>query len=1266
MLKITMGMSRGKFASILCIVFCFISSAYGAFTIDETFSTNDSFIIEQDEMNLTFFVLEDGLNYTTDNVCTVNGTPASFNSLTNEYNITLLNVTAINYNISCLNVSENKTPTFDLPVTGLANSEKKLMATVSNNFTFGSFVYYQPTYLNAARSIEPYSACSVDLEGSPFWFNTTSSVLHNVISSGPTLNFTATCNFTTVSDYMFNISFNSVAYEPQLELVESHFLENLTSTSGYRFGSYDYDLDGVEELYILSADGLSVYENEELLFQYPNIVMGSSSHFVISDMNFDGYGDILIGNLTDVEIINGSASNFTLPAVSVFSGTDVASFGVFDTDGDFLKDVLVVNGSGSLFDLNYVEDSDLTKKTFEVLQTNNPCDEVKIFDIDKNRAADIICLDTTSPQNIFFWTRNSSTSPLNDGFNKTLNYTPIDFYFTDINSDGDWELGVKSASRNYYYDNLTTTFDLLSVPSKDYGATANYEHIGSDIMLEELNSEIDLALSNPNSTINFLFNNSIANKDFNYPVASYLFSNRGIGSYKTSLSPSPHLLIGDFYSEGIVRYFNNTIDQYREIDLTHSSTIIPNSGTTNINFTVDINTTWSNKNYLLLIDYPATGKKYRNDIFDSQLNMKYHIVDESDSYEFNFLNSLKYNITIQPNKYSNILANQVSLSYNPPGCSCPFNQTGACFISTYCEVSDNITTAQNITLSNQLGNDRFEWTNIVSNAYITILNSSSDVFTNFIFANNTFVMENAAAQSSFIDSTFSNASVLFNLTNVSLENVSLSNTTLNIRNSSIVINNSDITINASNSELFVYNSTITNTTSFSGSTVHYYNCTTISFIDDEGSAVSLDYTIKSNDSEFIDIDSTGSSISNCFEVAQNQTQYEYTIEFDGDFEYFEYETNYTHFEPTQSIIVTQTNIPTWDYSVNGTHMTNFENYTLLQNVSNLSDVEISIGNGLNVTILDTANYSDVDLTSFVSRTGNDTVVLNTTFTNHITLALNYTPSRRVVVLPDYTLASISANVSTVNVTGSGTYQFASDLNFSHDMPSTIFNNSPINITINFTNYNGSIVVDASANCSIYNGAGFVSQTNAQFRSDVTLNISCSDSVLGTVSENVSVTVVNQQVSGYAAAKTFDTFALLYKSVDITNPSTQCANVSLLGYGAANYTGDYCAWNVSYVTSLNDVNITSPIYDDYNTTITVSVGRVYFDVTEIFGLFTQLNLTTHYRTITSNKFIADYKLNDSINLFSSSIESNLNKTGTAEIFYFKGDIFSNKEEIEIVN
>jgi hypothetical protein len=61
-------------------------------------------------------------------------------------------------------------------------------------------------------------------------------------------------------------------------------------------------------------------------------------------------------------------------------------------------------------------------------------------------------------------------------------------------------------------------------------------------------------------------------------------------------------------------------------------------------------------------------------------------------------------------------------------------------------------------------------------------------------------------------------------------------------------------------------------------------------------------------------------------------------------------------------VLYRTHIPIWDYSLNTSHMTDFRNYSLLENISNISDVQLSYSN-INVTFSNPLNLSDANLTA---------------------------------------------------------------------------------------------------------------------------------------------------------------------------------------------------------------------------------------------------------------------------------------------------------------
>jgi hypothetical protein len=82
--------------------------------------------------------------------------------------------------------------------------------------------------------------------------------------------------------------------------------------------------------------------------------------------------------------------------------------------------------------------------------------------------------------------------------------------------------------------------------------------------------------------------------------------------------------------------------------------------------------------------------------------MKYHTVNANDSYEFNFANQLAYDATVRPNKYSNILADAVTVSAEPQVCELLFTATTLISLANFCEAENNVTTTPLINLTQTL------------------------------------------------------------------------------------------------------------------------------------------------------------------------------------------------------------------------------------------------------------------------------------------------------------------------------------------------------------------------------------------------------------------------------------------------------------------------------------------------------------------------------------------------------------------------------------
>jgi hypothetical protein len=92
-------------------------------------------------------------------------------------------------------------------------------------------------------------------------------------------------------------------------------------------------------------------------------------------------------------------------------------------------------------------------------------------------------------------------------------------------------------------------------------------------------------------------------------------------------------------------------------------------------------------------------------------------------------------------------------------------------------------------------------------------------------------------------------------------------------------------------------------------------------------------------------------------LVSNGTPVTTTFNFNTEFKYFNESA-----EIDSEIVLYRTHIPIWDYSLNTSHMTDFRNYSLLENISNISDVQLSYSN-INVTFSNPLNLSDANLTA---------------------------------------------------------------------------------------------------------------------------------------------------------------------------------------------------------------------------------------------------------------------------------------------------------------
>ncbi|MFT4312079.1 MAG: hypothetical protein ACMXYF_02520, partial [Candidatus Woesearchaeota archaeon] len=417
--------------------------------------------------------------------------------------------------------------------------------------------------------------------------------------------FLVNCSFDSGSNTIFNLSFSDVkAYEPQLSLVSSHPFENLTSSSGFKLGSFDFNLDGNDEIIVVGSFGMLIYSGS-------TVVWNSSEHglsyadvdFFVTDLNWDGLGDMIVYSSDFVDVLtasnlNGVSWGFERESL-MNDSSNIAYAGVFSMNNNFLKDIIVVRGVLDNWEYFLFEDGLKENEINQAipLGSNERCNFPLVFDYNKNGFEDFFCADVS--QNLLrLFTRDNLTynfSEMNYSV-FSLGFQPAQMFFTDITSDGNWEFGIlNNANRKYNFYNLNST-NLNLIKHFDPGnVNTNYNALGIDILNENNNQFLK---TYRNLTIRPL---SIFYKDtiyFNYLIPYLEF--HYIDFFKSN---SLDLLAVDNIDKNI-NLIKNNISSYRSIDKNYSVNISIAQGVENVQFSFEnITSDWQYNNYFFTVEH---------------------------------------------------------------------------------------------------------------------------------------------------------------------------------------------------------------------------------------------------------------------------------------------------------------------------------------------------------------------------------------------------------------------------------------------------------------------------------------------------------------------------------------------------------------------------------------------------------------------------------------------------------------------------------------
>ena len=792
-----------KYLSILSLLILLSVSVYGYdYDIYENATYKGAFldeIIVDDNVTISLNLTTGGVEETGES-CSIYLDSTSCNST--PYNFTFNNVTKLfefytsfnqsgaqAYSYVC-GVEACRAAIVDVDERYLINLTEDLMSmeTVQNNYTIEAFEF------NASHD-RLNGSCFYDTTGSSAFFGSQSVSFLNTYSSGER-GVEVSCTF-PVEMPTVNLTFNVSEYEPKLE-----FNRTLMSIGGTSFTLANFDLNGdlVDDLIVL-GDDMKIFDGNDLdTAVYTSAGYDSSYEVFITDMDFDGDGDILIGGSSSVDLLTFtggfSFSTTNLMTVTNVSANGIASFGAFEVNNDFYKDVLVLNGSTSnwdrtIFELNGSGIASNNSERFSIQGTSSDLDDPLIFDYNKDNIQDIVAIDR-SGRWIKVFTRNNFTSNLSK-MNYTelsLNYTPSDPAFRDVNSDGFWELSINNGSGNTYYSLSSGSINKIS-----------FEPLSGSI---QENSQVDLMNSDTSGYLQSYFNST-----FDRPLQQYYLNNSLKKSYTGSIFASS-LLPFDFDLDGDsdlvastfppplnLTLFENKIDDYIRSNSTNSGNISVVDSSV-VNFTINPNTNYEYNDYFFKVKLGSNT--YRNDYFDSQQNLKYYQVDFSNNYAFNFSSTNEYVAEFAINKYSYQLTDFVNETRFSPLCSSLLNDVTA-KLTTFCiqfsGADLNNFSAKDIDVQNTT----IEWNNVYSRGNLSLFNISDIEISNSDLGGNVTILDSEGIIS---NTTILNSTIFIDPTILTFENVSFGGSTITGDDTILTSINSDGFYDFTNSEISIF------------------------------------------------------------------------------------------------------------------------------------------------------------------------------------------------------------------------------------------------------------------------------------------------------------------------------------------------------------------------------------------------------------------------------------------------------------------------------
>jgi hypothetical protein len=340
-------------------------------------------------------------------------------------------------------------------------------------------------------------------------------------------------------------------------------------------------------------------------------------------------------------------------------------------------------------------------------------------------------------------------------------------------------------------------------------------------------------------------------------------------------------------------------------------------------------------------------------------------------------------------------------------------------------------------------------------------------------------------------------------------------------------------------------------------------------------------------------------------------------------------------------VLNRTFIPDWDYAVNGSFQTDFRNYSLLANISNVTAL-LSVG-AFNVTV--TGNLSSANLTTYLSA-GDDFFFINeSVLPYNVTIAFPWNESSLVTV-PESGLSG-----TLTGVVAPGFYQVYPDVNASITFP-VVYTNTSFSPEVVYTNFNGT----ASGSCTLsFNNTAYPLENISLDTGAYAYNLTCVGVEPVSLTGNLSVTP--QFVSFNSP--------LRYVPFVVTNNHPSCTG-SIVFNGSTNeafFFNSSCEVEVALAGSFYEW---STSYDSGNVSLT---GALFFAVTREIERFyiPALKANKAFWILSDSELVSQNKLNDAEGDYFR------NTTGLEDIeipphsqFYFRGVLFSDGEVVELTN